>query len=83
MLGANAGFGISLGNDCTVEAGLYITAGTKVTVLDELEENKVVKAMELSGKDAILYFRDSLSGKVCAKPNKSKFKLNKVLHDNN
>tara|TARA_Y100001968_G_scaffold29415_1_gene22750 strand:- start:764 stop:1636 length:873 start_codon:yes stop_codon:yes gene_type:complete len=81
LLGANAGIGISLGNDCTVEAGLYITAGTKVTVLEEKEQ--VVKAIELSGKDAILYFRDSLSGKVCAKPNKSKFKLNKVLHDNN
>lgn len=81
LLGANAGIGISLGNDCTVEAGLYITAGTKVTVLEEKEQ--VVKAIELSGKDAILYFRDSLSGKVCAKPNKGKFKLNKVLHDNN
>ena len=81
LLGANAGIGISLGNDCTVEAGLYITAGTKITVLEEKEQ--VVKAIELSGKDAILYFRDSLSGKVCAKPNKSKFKLNKVLHDNN
>ena len=81
LLGANAGIGISLGNDCTVEAGLYITAGTKVTVLEE--KGKVVKAIELSGKDAILYFRDSLSGKVCAKPNKSKFKLNKVLHNNN
>ena len=53
----------------------------KVTVLEE--KDKVVKAIELSGKDAILYFRDSLSGKVCAKPNKGKFKLNKVLHDNN
>ena len=81
LLGANAGIGISLGNDCTVEAGLYITAGTKITVLEEKEQ--VVKAIELSGKDAILYFRDSLSGKVCAKPNKGKFKLNKVLHDNN
>ena len=81
LLGANAGIGISLGNDCTVEAGLYITAGTKVTVLEEREQ--VVKAIELSGKDAILYYRDSLSGKVCAKPNKGKFKLNKVLHENN
>ena len=81
LLGANAGIGISLGNDCTVEAGLYITAGTKITVLEEKEQ--VVKAIELSGKDAILYFRDSLSGKVCAKPNKGKFKLNKVLHENN
>ena len=83
LLGANAGIGISLGNDCTVEAGLYVTAGTKVTVLDASGENKVVKAIELSGKDDILYFRDSLTGKVCAKPNKGKFKLNKVLHDNN
>ena len=81
LLGANAGIGISLGNDCIVEAGLYITAGTKVTVLEEKEQ--VVKAIQLSGKDAILYFRDSLSGKVCAKPNKGKFKLNKVLHENN
>ena len=81
LLGANAGIGISLGNDCTVEAGLYITAGTKITVLEEKEQ--VVKAIELSGKDAILYYRDSLSGKVCAKPNKGKFKLNKVLHENN
>ena len=81
LLGANAGIGISLGNDCTVEAGLYITAGTKVTVLEE--KGQVVKAIELSGKDAILYYRDSLSGKVCAKPNKGKFKLNKVLHENN
>ena len=80
LLGANSGIGISLGDDCTVEAGLYLTGGTKVTLLNE---NKVVKALELSGKDGILYFRDSLSGKVCARPNKSEFKLNKVLHDNN
>lgn len=80
LLGANSGIGISLGNDCIVEAGLYLTAGTKVTML---EDDKVVKALELSGKDGILYFRDSLSGKVCAKPKKSGFKLNKVLHDNN
>ena len=80
LLGANAGIGISLGDDCTVEAGLYLTGGTKVTLLNE---DKVVKALELSGKDGILYFRDSLSGKVCARPNKSEFKLNKVLHDNN
>ena len=80
LLGANAGIGISLGDDCTVEAGLYLTGGTKVTLLNV---DKVVKALELSGKDGILYFRDSLSGKVCARPNKSEFKLNKVLHDNN
>ena len=83
LLGANSGIGISLGNDCTVEAGLYVTAGTKVTLLDKSGENKLVKAIELSGKDGILYFRDSISGKVCAKPKKGEFKLNKVLHDNN
>ena len=80
LLGANSGIGISLGNDCIVEAGLYLTAGTKVTVL---EDNKVLKALELSGKNGILYFRDSLSGKVCARPHKGNFKLNEVLHDNN
>ena len=80
LLGANSGIGISLGNDCTVEAGLYVTAGTKVTLLDKSGENKLVKAIELSGKDGILYFRDSISGKVCAKPKKGEFKLNKVLH---
>ena len=80
LLGANSGIGISLGHDCIVEAGLYLTAGTKVTVL---ENNKVLKALELSGKNGILYFRDSLSGKVCARPNKGNFRLNEVLHDNN
>ena len=80
LLGANAGIGISLGDDCIVEAGLYITSGMKITLL---EEEKIVKAIELSGKNNILYFRDSVTGKVCAKSNKNKFKLNKTLHDNN
>ena len=80
LLGANAGIGISLGDDCVVEAGLYITSGMKITLI---EEEKIVKAIELSGKNNILYFRDSMTGKVCAKSNKKKFKLNKTLHDNN
>ena len=80
LLGANAGIGISLGDDCIVEAGLYITSGMKITLV---EEEKIVKAIELSGKNNILYFRDSMTGKVCAKSNKKKFKLNKTLHDNN
>ena len=80
LLGANAGIGISLGNDCIVEAGLYITSGMKITLV---EEEKVVQAIELSGKNNILYFRDSVTGRVCAKSNKNKFKLNKTLHDNN
>ena len=80
LLGANAGIGISLGDDCIVEAGLYITSGMKITLV---EEEKIVKAIELSGKNNILYFRDSMTGRVCAKSNKKKFKLNKTLHDNN
>ena len=80
LLGANAGIGISLGDDCIVEAGLYITSGMKITLI---EEEKIVKAIELSGKNNILYFRDSATGKVCAKSNKKNFKLNKTLHDNN
>ena len=80
LLGANAGIGISLGDDCIVEAGLYITSGMKITLI---EEEKIVKAIELSGKNNILYFRDSVTGKVCAKSNINKFKLNKTLHDNN
>jgi len=59
LLGANAGIGISLGDDCVVEAGLYVTAGTKVRVGDE-----TVKAGELSGRDGILFRRNSLTGAV-------------------
>jgi len=83
LLGANSGIGISLGDDCTVEAGLYITSGTKVKIInkDNNKEN-IVKAIELSGKSNLLYMRDSLSGKVVAKINKSKSQLNKILHEN-
>ena len=59
LLGANAGIGISLGDDCVVEAGLYVTAGTKVQVGDE-----TMKAGELSGRDGILFRRNSLTGAV-------------------
>ena len=51
LLGANAGIGISLGDDCVVEAGCYVTAGTKVTVTDMDGKPKVVKALELSGAE--------------------------------
>ena len=81
LLGANSGIGISLGNDCTVEAGLYITAGTKITLLNE--GNNIIKARELSGKNGILYFRDSTTGKVCAKTKEGEFQLNAALHENN
>ena len=83
LLGANSGIGISLGDDCTIEAGLYVTAGTKVTLFIKEGEEKIVKALYLSGTSGLLYYRDSLTGKVCAKPKASSFTLNKELHENN
>ena len=59
LLGANSGLGISLGDDCVIEAGLYVTAGTKVTV-----DGQTVKARELSGANNLLFRRNSLSGAV-------------------
>lgn len=63
LLGANAGVGISIGDDSVVEAGLYVTAGTKVTILDGGEE-RTAKAAELSGVANILFRRNSVSGRV-------------------
>ena len=63
LLGANAGLGISLGDDCVVEAGLYVTAGTKCLVRVG-DEEKTVKAQELSGSSNLLFRRNSLSGAV-------------------
>ncbi len=63
LLGANAGIGISLGDDCVVEAGLYVTAGTKVTVIDS-EGRREAKAADLSGASGLLYRRNSLTGAV-------------------
>ncbi len=60
LLGANSGLGIPLGNDCVVEAGLYLTAGTKVTTPD----GTTVKARELSGADNLLFRRNSSTGTV-------------------
>jgi 2,3,4,5-tetrahydropyridine-2,6-dicarboxylate N-succinyltransferase len=62
LVGANAGIGISLGDDCVVEAGLYVTAGTKVA----LPDGSIVKARELSGRDGLLFRRDSQTGQVVA-----------------
>jgi 2,3,4,5-tetrahydropyridine-2-carboxylate N-succinyltransferase len=77
LLGANAGIGISLGDDCVVEAGLYITAGTRVT----LPDGEVVKALELSGASNLLFRRDSTTGTVHALPRKGSWGgLNAVLH---
>ena len=65
LLGANSGIGISIGDDSVVEAGLYITAGTKVTVVDPTTEDRpVVKAAEFSGRPGLLFRRNSTSGAV-------------------
>ncbi len=79
LLGANGGIGISLGDDCVVEAGLYVTAGTKVT----LPDGSVVKARELSGESGILYIRNSVTGAVEARQRTGEgIALNEALHAN-
>jgi 2,3,4,5-tetrahydropyridine-2-carboxylate N-succinyltransferase len=63
LLGANAGVGISIGDDSVVEAGLYVTAGTKVNIVDG-GEPRAVKALELSGMPNLLFRRNSMTGAV-------------------
>ncbi|MGA1649696.1 MAG: DapH/DapD/GlmU-related protein [Ilumatobacteraceae bacterium] len=78
LLGANAGIGISLGDDSVVEAGLYITASTPI-----LTPDGVVKARELSGISGTLFFRDGITGQVTAKPRSRTWgELNAALHKN-
>ncbi|MFL6141049.1 MAG: 2,3,4,5-tetrahydropyridine-2,6-dicarboxylate N-succinyltransferase [Labedaea sp.] len=79
LVGANAGIGISLGDDCVVEAGLYITAGTKVT----LPDGGTVKARDLSGRSGLLFRRNSTTGRVEVLPHTgSPVELNAALHAN-
>ncbi|MFD1720231.1 2,3,4,5-tetrahydropyridine-2,6-dicarboxylate N-succinyltransferase [Amnibacterium endophyticum] len=81
LLGANAGLGIAIGDDCVVEAGLYVTAGTKLTVLVPGQEPRAAKAVELSGQDAWLYRRNSRTGAVEALPRTGDgITLNPLLH---
>ncbi len=89
LLGANSGIGISLGDNCIVEAGLYVTAGTKVSVFGEVariadvDNGTRIKAAELSGADNVLYRRNSLNGAVEATPAASHHvDLNVELHRN-
>ena len=83
LLGANSGLGIPLGDRCIVEAGLYLTAGSKVEVLDKNNELvKIVKASELSSKEDQLFIRNSLTGAIQCKPNNKKVSLNDQLHTN-
>ena len=80
LLGAQAGIGISLGDDCVVEAGLYVTAGTRV----KLPDGQVVKARELSGAGNLLYRRNSLTGAVEALQRSGSWGgLNAALHSHN
>jgi 2,3,4,5-tetrahydropyridine-2-carboxylate N-succinyltransferase len=84
LIGANAGTGIPLGDRCTIEAGLYITAGTRVTILDEArEEVQRVKARELAGGSDMLFIRNSVSGRIECRTNRRAIKLNTQLHAHN
>lgn len=84
LIGANAGIGIPLANGCTVEAGLYLTAGTKLNVLGQDGALlKTVKAKELVGVEDLLFRRNSLSGSVECVPLKSSISLNDDLHSHN
>jgi 2,3,4,5-tetrahydropyridine-2-carboxylate N-succinyltransferase len=79
LLGANAGLGIALGDDCTVEAGLYVTAGTVVT----LPDGATAKARQLSGQSGLLFRRNSQSGAVEVLASKGQWRgLNAALHNN-
>jgi len=84
LLGANAGIGIPLGDRCTVEAGLYLTAGTRVTLIDEGGAARgTVKARELAGRSDLLFRRNSVSGAVECLTNKAAVELNAELHAHN
>ena len=79
LLGANSGIGISLGDECVVEAGVYVTAGAKI----RLPDGQVVKARELSGANGLLFRRNSEDGALEALPRSGSWGgLNQVLHRN-
>ena len=78
LLGANSGCGIALGDNCTIEAGTYITAGAQVT----LPEGDTVKARQLSGKDDLLFIRNSVTGALEVRYKRNATELNSELHKN-
>ena len=83
LIGANAGIGISLGDDCVVEAGCYVTAGAKVALTEPGGNVRTVKAAELSGADNVLLRRNSTTGALEAVPWKGRgIALNAALHAN-
>ena len=84
LIGANAGIGIPLGDRCTVESGLYITAGTKVVMIDaDGNDVETVKARDVAGKPDLLFRRNSNNGRVECLTNKTAIELNEALHANN
>jgi 2,3,4,5-tetrahydropyridine-2-carboxylate N-succinyltransferase len=84
LIGANAGIGIPLADGCVVEAGLYVTAGTKIQLLDAQGEHRSsCKAMDLIGQPGLLFRRNSLSGAVECLPLQSEVELNEELHAHN
>tara|TARA_B110000090_G_scaffold129518_1_gene143015 strand:+ start:814 stop:1851 length:1038 start_codon:yes stop_codon:yes gene_type:complete len=84
LIGANAGMGIPIGDRCIIEAGLYITGGSKVALLDINNELlDTVKAATLAGKPDLLFRRNSLNGRIEVKPNGTAVELNADLHSNN
>ena len=84
LIGANAGIGFPLADGCTIEAGLYVTAGTKVNLLDASGALiETVKAAQLSKEHNLLFRRNSLSGTVEALPQQTQISLNQDLHSNN
>jgi 2,3,4,5-tetrahydropyridine-2,6-dicarboxylate N-succinyltransferase len=94
LLGANSGTGISLGDGCTIAAGLYVYAGMKISLYNKEgnpvnesgstvdEGQNVVKASVLSGRDYLLFIQDSNTGKVSCQPNTKLIELNTSLHNN-
>ena len=84
LIGANAGTGIPLGDRCTIEAGLYITAGMNIQLVDENGESLgKVKARELAGKSDMLFIRDSQAGNILCRTNRQAIELNELLHQHN
>lgn len=84
LLGANAGVGIPLGDRCTVEAGLYLTAGSVITLIDNAGNSAgTCKARELAGKSDLLFRRNSKNGAMECLTNKSAIELNEALHKHN
>lgn len=84
LIGANAGVGIPLGDACTVEAGLYLTAGAKLTIIDKQGNTAGhKKARDLAGEPGLLFRRNSQTGQIECLPNPKAIKLNEELHKNN